>query len=169
MLPAKMPLPPQNRQRRQYTLFIERPPEAVFVFFADVKNHLRIAPPEAPEEIIFGQETTLAYGINYRYRVKRNGILQTVEMEVTEWTPFHGFVEEQTAGSLALFIHRHRFAPFQNGTLMTDQIEFASASPLGALTDNLLLGTHFDRLFPLRQNEAKRILERIGRIKGPGL
>lgn len=160
-----MPTPPL--QRRQYTIFIDRPPEAVCAFHANLKNHSRLCPPDQQEEIIAGGDDPLCEGAKVTFRARHGGLRHTLESEITEWDPPHGFTDRQVKGPFAAWIHRHKFVPFQTGTLMTDTIEYAvPAGPLGLLVEKLWLGEHLDRFFNHRQAEAKRLLEQIGRIRG---
>lgn len=155
--------------RRQYQIYIERPVEVVFAFHTDLGNHVRIAPEDAPEEVVSGADTVLQLGACVTFRARHGAIWRTLTAKITEWSPPDGFVDEQIEGPFASWVHRHRFVPFQNGTLMTDILEYEVGSgPLGALAERVWLGKHLDHFFRYRQNEAKRLLERIGRIKGPG-
>jgi ligand-binding SRPBCC domain-containing protein len=154
-------------QRRLYQLFIDRPPEAVFEFHANLKNHPRINPPESREEVVSPLDTELALGVHLSFRTRYSGLWHPLESEVVEWNPPFSFVDRQVTGPFASWSHRHRFVAFQTGTLMTDQIEYTPAGgPLGNLAEWLYLGKRLDEFFHHRQAEAKRLLEQVGRIKG---
>ena len=153
--------------RRQYQIFIDRPPEAVFAFQTNLRNHTRTSPPENGEEILSPLDTVLDHGVCVTFRAKHGGAWQTLVSQIVEWNPPFGFTDRQVSGPFAAWTHRHKFVAFQTGTLMTDQIEYAPpAGPLGALADKLWLGKHLDDFFNHRQKEAKRLLEQVGRIKG---
>lgn len=153
--------------RRQWQIFIDRPVEAVWDFHVDLKNHPRTCPPNEKEEILEGTDTPLANGARVTFRARHGGAWRTLTAEISDWNPPHGFTGRQISGPFASWTHRHRFAPFQTGTLMTDQIEYAvPAGPLGLIADRLWLAAHLDRFFNYRQKEAKRLLEQVGRIKG---
>lgn len=154
-------------QRRQYQIFIDRAPQAVFEFQANLKNHPRISPPDGREEVVSPLDTELSLGVRVSFRARHGGVWHALESEIVEWNPPYGFVDRQVSGPFASWSHRHRFVAFQAGTLMTDQIEYTPpAGPLGALAERLWLGKHMDEFFNYRQAEAKRILEQITRIKG---
>jgi ligand-binding SRPBCC domain-containing protein len=156
--------------QRRYQIFIDRPPQAVFDFHTNLKNHARICPPEMPEEVVSGLDSPLGEGARVTFRAKHGGVWRTLEAEIVEWDPPRGFTDRQVNGPFALWVHRHKFAPFQTGTLMTDQVEYTlPAGPLGALAEKLWLGAHLDAFFNHRQNEAKRLLEQVTRIKGRGV
>jgi ligand-binding SRPBCC domain-containing protein len=160
-------MPGMKPIRRQYQLFVDRPPQAVFEFLTTVKNWSRIMPEDDPILLLSGEDVELHTGSRVVYQVKRSGALQTVALEIADWTPPHGFTERQVQGLYVAWTHRHRFAEFQGGTLMTDIVEYLPTSgPLAALQDKLFTGSKLDAYFHHRQQETKRLLELVGRIKG---
>jgi ligand-binding SRPBCC domain-containing protein len=156
-----------NPQRRQYQIFIDRPQDAVFEFHATLKNRPRISKPDEFEEVLSPLDTELDLGVKVSFRAKHGGVWHRLESEISEWNPPHDFVDRQISGPFALWTHRHRFVPFQTGTLMTDLIEYTPpAGALGLVAEKLWLGKHLDEFFRYRQAEAKRLLEQVTRIKG---
>ncbi len=153
--------------RRQYQIYIDRPPEAVWAFHTNLSNHRRISPPEQDEQVVEGLDAPLDLGARVVFRARHGGLFHTLEAEIAEWDPPFLFVSRQVRGPFESWTHRHKFDPFQQGTLMTDQIEYEAPYGLLALpVDRFWLGKHLDRLFAYRQKEAKRLLEQVGRIKG---
>ena len=154
---------PPVLQRRQYQIFIDRIPEAVFAFHTNLKNQARIDPPDQPEEIIGVPIHAIGEGSRVTFRLA----VGTLYAEFVEWTPPYGYALRQIEGPFTHWQHRRKFTLFQGGTLMTDQLEYGlPAGPLGLLIDKVYLGTQIDKLFNYRHAEAKRLIERIGRIKG---
>lgn len=147
--------------RRQYQIYIERPPETVFAFLLDLKNHARLCPEEALEEAFAQEAAPLSEGSRV---LLRGGLWRERMVTVCDWTPPHGFVLRQAEGGWSL---RRRMVPFQEGALFTEVYEYP-AGPLGTLGERFGPGKRLDDWARFRQNELKRILERIGRIKGPG-
>lgn len=146
--------------RRQYQIYIDRPPETVFAFHADISNHPRTCPPEQREQILHGAGQPLHDGTRILFRAKHGGRWRTLEAEIAEWDPPKGFVSRQMHGPFRSWTHRHTFRPFQRGTLLTDQIEYRVPYGLfGLLANRLWLGRHLDRFFTYRQQAAKRLLE----------
>lgn len=153
--------------RKQYQIFIDRPPQAVFDFHINPRNLARLSPEEAREEAETDAEIPTGVGSRLQFRARRGPVPRRMEVEMTEWNPPHGFAERQVSGPFASWTHKRRFAPFQAGTLMTDTLEYEPiAGPLGVLADKLFLAKNLDTLFAHRHKEAKRLLEQIGRIKG---
>jgi ligand-binding SRPBCC domain-containing protein len=156
-------MPPALLVRRQYQLFIDRPPAVVFGFRADLANHGRTAPAGQKEEVVHGAEAPLGPGARIGFRTRQGpfGLLvTTLETEVVEWDPPHGFVIRQVRGPFAAFHHAQSFPPFQQGTLLTDRIDYrVPLGPLGWLADRLWLGPLLDQTFAHRQKAAKQLLE----------
>lgn len=146
--------------RRQFQIHIDRPPETVFAFVTDLANHPRTSPPEQNEQVLQGWGAPLGRGTRIVFRARHGLIYHTLEAEIAEFDPPALLVDRQIKGPFAAWTHRHRFAPFQQGTLMTDQIEYVPPyGPLGLLVDRLWLGRHLDRFFQYRQQATKRYLE----------
>ena len=162
-----MPAPPSALQRKQYQIFIERAPEAVFAFHANLANHARLCPADQTEEILSGTGVALAEAARMVVRSKRGALGQTLIWEVADWHPHSGYALRQVEGPFAAWINRRKFTPFQGGTLLADQIEYAPpTNPLALLGLRAFTGAAMDKYFQFRHTEAKRLLERIGRIKG---
>jgi ligand-binding SRPBCC domain-containing protein len=152
--------------RRQTQIYIERPIEVVFGFVTDLKNFSRLALPGQPEEVLTQRTSPLDEGVCITYD---GGPFKFRTLEVSELRAPHAFVELQIEGGFAAWTHRRRLTKFQDGTLLTDIIEYElHAGALGALASKIWMGKTVEDWMRHRQNESKRILERIGRIKGPG-
>lgn len=146
---------------RQYQIYVDRPPDAVWRFQTDLSNHPRTSPPRTREQVLRGLNTPLAQGVRIAFRARHGLFLSTLEAEIVEWDPPTQFVDRQVRGPFRSWTHRHTFRPFQNGTLMTDRIEYrVPFGILGLLADRLWLGKHLDRFFAYRQQAAKRLLEK---------
>lgn len=156
--------------RRQYQIFIDRPPQAVFDFFTTLRNYGRITPESQREEYLSDVFTQMGEGLTLKKRIKQGAAWKAMELSIVEWNPPHGFAEQQTSGPWGSFLHRRKFTPFQTGTLFSETLEYTPASgPLGALLEKLSGGAQMDALFAHRHAEAKRLLETVTRIKGPGV
>ena len=155
--------------RRSYQIFIDRPPEAVFEFFASRKNHARICPEDFGEEVLGDPDIPLSQGAQMTVQTRRaSSAPRTMTTEVSDWSVGHGWTETQIVGPFSSWTHKRKFSAFQTGTLLADTIEYAplAGGVLGVLADKLGLGKRLDTFFNGRHKEAKRLLEQIGRIKG---
>lgn len=149
--------------RRQYQIYIDRLPEQVWAFHTDLSNHPQMAPPGQQEQVLRGFTSPLKHGARVVFRARHGGGWRTLEAQITEWEPPSLFVSRQVKGPFAAWTHRHKFSPFQHGTLMTDQIEYrAPFGVFGRIADWVWLRKHLDRTFAYRQQAAKRLLEQAG-------
>ncbi|MDX1934027.1 MAG: hypothetical protein SFU56_15610 [Capsulimonadales bacterium] len=154
--------------RRQYQIFIDRPPQAVFDFFENLKSYGRIL--TADQEILNEAQTALWEDTLLRLRWKQGALSRILELRIEDWNEPHGFVERQEVGPFAFFVRRHKFHEFQTGTLMTDVLEYGlPPGPAGVLLDRMYLSAHLDPMMHHQQSEAKRLLETVTRIKGRGV
>ena len=124
-----------------------------------------------PDEVLSGADAVLCDGSRIVIRAKRSDVLlqteRTVIYEVAEYSPVLGYALRQVEGVFSVLLHRRKLTPFTGGTLLADSIEYvAPANPFAALAVRPFVGANMDRYYGFQQGEAKRLLERIGRIKG---
>ncbi|MBC8143320.1 MAG: hypothetical protein H7Y38_17985, partial [Armatimonadetes bacterium] len=156
-----MPSPPAALQRKQYQLFIDRAPEAVFAFLVNGQNHARLCPAEMPEEILSGANAELADGSRLVVRAKRTELALTIERtliwEVAEYHPPLGYALRQVEGPFKSWIHRRKLTPFTGGTLLADQIEYVlPGNPFVALAAHSFIGANMDKYYQHQQKPAKQ-------------
>jgi ligand-binding SRPBCC domain-containing protein len=149
--------------RRQYQLFIERPPEAVFAFVADLSNYARICPEDQKEEA-----TGLAQGVGALV-LFRGGPWGDITATVSEHDEPRLLSFQQVEGPFVSWTHRYKFSVYPNGTLLNEQFEYTLKGLAIAKEKLPSTAKLWDDWVRHRQSETKRILERIGRIKGPGV
>ena len=149
--------------RRQYQLFIERPPEAVFAFVTDLSNNARVCPDDQKEEATGVAQTVGALVLF------RGGPWGDITATVSELDSPRLFGFQQVEGPFVTWIHRYKLTAFQQGTLLSEQFEY-TLKGLAAARERLpSAGKLWDDWVHHRQSSTKLILERIGRIKGPGV
>ena len=112
---------PYRLSRQQW---LPAPLETIFPFFSRPENLQTLTPPfldfnivEVPAEIQAGSLI--------RYKLRLRGIPIRWTTKITEWTPPHGFVDEQLSGPYALWHHEHRFFADRGGTTMFDTVDYA--------------------------------------------
>ena len=151
--------------RRHYQIYIERPPEAVFAFLVELKNHARLCPEEQKEDVAGGLNAALTVGSLILFR---SGPWGDITAEVSELEVPRAFTLSQLEGPFLSWRHRYKLTVFQQGTLLAEQYEYEPKG-LALAKEKLSGGKLWDEWVGYRQSEAKKILERIGRIKGPGV
>ncbi|MGJ9413996.1 SRPBCC family protein [Aeromicrobium sp. CF4.19] len=115
---------------------------------------LHLSSMEGSKESALGDGVTsgsLALGEEVTWRARHFGIWWTMTAKVTELQPGRRFVDEQVRGPFRRFRHEHVFDATDNGTVMTDRIDFdAPLGPIGDLTERLLLRRHMHDLIVTR-------------------
>lgn len=150
---------------RQYQVFIERPPDVVFGFVADLRNRARVSATEWPEEVLTDVSSPLSEGGLITLVSSRTGGRERMTLEVIEWHPPESFSERQFEGPFASWEHRRWVSPFQQGTLFSERIEYVPGGALGRVTDRLFLSRRIDAWAQGRQAATKAVLERMARVR----
>lgn len=93
----------------------------------------------------------MALGDTVTWRARHFGIPFTMTSRITEFAAPGRFVDEQVAGPFARWWHEHVFEKRDEGTLMTDTMEFSSPlGTLGRLVDTVVLTRYMTRLLARR-------------------
>jgi ligand-binding SRPBCC domain-containing protein len=92
------------------------------------------------------------------YRLRLRGVPIRWRTAITVWEPPHRFVDEQVRGPYRWWIHEHRFAPAEGGTLATDAVDYGLRG--GRLANRLLVQRDLERIFAFRAATLARLLAR---------
>lgn len=130
-------------------LWLPRPVELVFPFFADARNLERITPPFLRFRVLTPEPIEMGVGTLIDYRLRVHGLPLRWRSEITAWDPPHRFVDEQRRGPYRKWHHEHTFEPRDGGTLAKDSVEYAV--PGGALVDRLFVRRDVERIFAHRR------------------
>lgn len=154
-----------ERAPRGYRLHAEvrldRPVGEVFRFFADAHNLDRLTPARLGFEILTPGQIEMAVGTLIDYRIRLRGFPMRWRTRITEWDPPHAFADEQLRGPYRWWIHRHRFTPDGDGTIMTDTVDYGvPGGPLAPLAHALLVRRDVEAIFRYR---SRVIAEVFGR------
>jgi ligand-binding SRPBCC domain-containing protein len=106
-------------------IWLPRPLDEVFPFFADAHNLERLTPTFLKFTVITPAPITMTQGARIRYRLRIHGIPISWESQITVWEPPHRFVDEQLSGPYRLWKHEHRFVERDGGTEVTDHVDYA--------------------------------------------
>jgi ligand-binding SRPBCC domain-containing protein len=170
-------------QRFEAIQWVPFPVELVFAFFANPSNLPHLMPPERKVRI---EDTRmqpppprpLAADPSRRFRSIAAGIdseilisfrpLRWLPQRVSwmarivefEWN--HHFADEQIRGSFKQFRHRHRvaveFRDGQEGTLVTDTIDYALPSGVAGVVARGLVHKQMEKAFEYRRKRLPEIL-----------
>lgn len=136
-------------------LWLPRPPEEVFPFFADAGNLERLTPPLLNFQILTPRPIEMRAGTLIDYRLRIRGIPVRWRSEITVWEPQRRFVDEQRRGPYRLWHHEHTFEPRDGGTLCGDTVRYAVVFDF--LVHRLLVRPDIERIFAFRQEKLREI------------
>jgi len=129
-------------------LFVPRPPEAVFPFFAEAGNLETLTPPWLRFEILTPLLIQMRAGALIAYRLRLHGIPVRWHSEITAWEPPRRFVDEQRRGPYRQWIHEHTFTDCKGGSEVRDFVRYSV--PGGRLVDFLFVRHDVRRIFEYR-------------------
>jgi ligand-binding SRPBCC domain-containing protein len=100
----------------------------------------------------------MAEGLRIDYALRLLGIPFRWQSLISVWEPPRRFVDEQTKGPYRSWRHTHAFAAQDDGTLMTDEVEYElPLGPLGWL-GLPLVKLQLGRIFRHREKAIQRLL-----------
>ena len=147
---------------RTYRTAIELPlgVEEVFAFFADPRNLEKITPPELSFEILTPEPLRIREGTLIDYRLRLYGVAFRWRARISIWAPPDRFVDEQVQGPYKLWIHEHRFAARNGGTVIQDEVQYRLPFwPVGELAYPFVRA-EVERIFRFRRDAVRRALVR---------
>lgn len=134
------------------------PVDEVFAFFSDAENLERITPPELAFHILTPTPINVDEGTMIDYRLRLFGVPFHWRTRIVQWHPNHQFVDEQVRGPYRSWRHLHTFADCEDGTRMTDRVEYGLPfQPMSSLVLPLVR-RQLDRIFRYRASAIRRLL-----------
>jgi ligand-binding SRPBCC domain-containing protein len=120
------------------SLFIPRPREEVFSFFADAGNLERITPGFLFFHILTPRPIVMKVPFHW----------QTL---IEAFDPVSSFTDIQITGPYRRWHHRHDFIDASGGTTMRDRVEYElPLGPMGTIARSLFVRRALDRIFDHR-------------------
>ena len=129
-------------------VWLPRPRDEVFPFFADAWNLKRIMPPWLHCEILTPAPVVLGEGALIDYRIRVHGFPIRWRAEIVEWNPPRGFVDVQRRGPYTHWRHGHTFEERDGGTLAIDDVRYHPRG--GSLANWLFVRRDIERMFAFR-------------------
>jgi uncharacterized protein YbjT (DUF2867 family)/ligand-binding SRPBCC domain-containing protein len=132
-------------------LFVPRPRDAVFPFFAAPRNLHRITPPGLGFEYLT-DEAPMTAGLEIGYRIRPLfGIPVRWLTRITDYDPPNSFVDVQVRGPYRRWEHRHTFENVDGGTLVRDQVDYeVPVGPAGDIANALVIRNELRGIFGYR-------------------
>lgn len=153
---GRHPVTPGMYQLRA-EIWLPRPCEEVFEFFADAFNLETITPPLLRFHVETPRPISMQVGALIDYRLRLHGIPLRWRTEITGWDPPFSFVDEQVWGPYRLWRHRHAFVEQDGGTLMTDEVDYAV--PGGPVVHALAVEGDVRRIFEFREQKMQELFQ----------
>ncbi|HMA21348.1 MAG TPA: SRPBCC family protein [Gemmatimonadaceae bacterium] len=144
-------------------VWVPRPVEDVFPFFAAAENLGKITPPEMKFRIRTSLPIDMQTGALIEYRIGLYGIPMKWRTKITAWNPPHSFEDTQIAGPYAKWVHFHQFVEDAEGTTIIDRVTYSL--PFGRLgrIARPLVTKQLKRIFDYREDVLTRIFTRQDR------
>jgi len=136
-------------------LFLPRPLETVFPFFADASNLESITPPWLRFKILTPLPIVMRVGAIIEYQLHLHGIALRWQSEITVWKPPLRFVDEQRRGPYRKWIHEHTFTQCGHGSEMNDFVQYAV--PGGWLVNLIFVRRDVRRIFEYRRQRLRAL------------
>jgi ligand-binding SRPBCC domain-containing protein len=139
----------------QTEVWLPRPRDEVFAFFADARNLDALTPPWVKFAMLTPGFIDMRAGALIEYRIRVHGIPIRWLTEITEWQPPHYFIDKQLRGPYTLWHHTHTFEECNGGTLCLDHVRYRPRG--GALLHWLFVRRDVERIFNYRQYRLKQL------------
>jgi|TARA_B110000014_G_C20123878_1_gene597125 ligand-binding SRPBCC domain-containing protein len=137
------------RQSQEIPITLEK----AWEFFSNPENLNSITPPDLEFRITSGTPAPMHEGqiITYKIRIAPM-IWQTWVTEIKAVTFQSKFIDEQRSGPYKFWHHCHRFEPTENGTLVTDEVNYALPFYLlGNVAHGLFVKKKLNKIFQYRK------------------
>ena len=135
-------------------LWLPRPPEQVFPFFADAGNLDGITPPWLHFHIVTPRPIEMRAGALIDYKLRVRGLPLRWQTLIKDWQPPYRFVDEQVRGPYRQWIHTHTFEPRGGGTLARDVVQYAV--PFDFIVHTLFVRHDIEKIFVFRQETLRK-------------
>ena len=135
-------------------LWLPRPRDEVFAFFADAANLDAITPRWVRFRTLTPGPIEMRAGTLIDHQLRIRGFPIRWRTKITVWEPPARFVDEQLRGPYRLWAHEHLFEEREGGTLVRDRVRYAV--PFDFVVHPLLVRRDVERIFAHRTECLKQ-------------
>lgn len=135
-------------------LWLPRPPENIFPFFADAFNLEAITPPFLNFKVLTPAPIAMQEGALIDYKLRVHGLPVRWRTRISAWQPPHRFMDEQLRGPYRQWIHEHTFEPRDGGTLCRDIVKYAV--PFDFLLHDAFVRRDVEKIFTFRAEVLRK-------------
>jgi ligand-binding SRPBCC domain-containing protein len=141
---------------------IAAPPEVCFDLERDVDVHQASTAGSVERAISGVTSGKMQLGDEVTWEARHFGLRFHMTSKITAFDRPHNFTDQMQRGPFGHWHHSHRFEARDGGTLMVDDVDFASPfGPLGSLVDAIYLHRYMANLLIGRNRHIKRIAEEL--------
>lgn len=149
--------PPAPRVPRFYTIrreqFVEAPLDGVFSFFSRPENLGRLTPADLGFSILTPSPIHMKPGAVIDYTIKLWMVRLRWTTLITAYDPPGSFADTQVRGPYAFWHHVHTFSTRDNGTVITDDVQYAIRFGwIGRLVHSLFVRKRLRKIFDYRRD-----------------
>lgn len=149
-------------ERFRDTVIIAAPIEPVFAWYTDLKNLVRMMPPDLRVRVVKA-DVPLRKGSRVRFAVAYGSfpLELTWEMLISEFEKDRFFADRQTKGPFDHWLHRHDFRTLEDGrTEVTDTLEIgAPMGFFGRMAEKTFVSSQLRSIFDHRRAVLRRVFE----------
>jgi ligand-binding SRPBCC domain-containing protein len=136
-------------------IWLPKPREQVFAFFANPRNLDRLTPPWLRFEILTEDPIEMRAGTLLDYKLRIHGVPIHWQSEITVWEPPLRFVDRQTRGPYRSWLHTHAFLSHQGGTIVEDSVKYVPSG--GSIIQRFLVAPDLQRIFSYRHEMLQQL------------
>lgn len=146
---------PFTLEREQW---VPRPLQEVFAFFADARNLETLTPDWLSFEILTPGPIRMTAGVIIDYKLRWHGIPLHWKTEIVHWEPPNCFEDLEIKGPYKLWRHTHRFAAIEDGTRISDSVQYALPfGLLGRAVHAISIRRNVEEIFEHRDRKVRAL------------
>ena len=140
--------------------FIKAPADICFDLSRSVDVHVASTDGSNERAVAGVTSGMMNLGDTVTWEAEHFGVRQRLTSKITAFDRPRLFVDEMRRGAFRRWRHTHYFKPADGGTLMVDDVDYASPlGPLGSLADALFLKSYMTRLLEARNDYIRKLAE----------